>query len=165
MTTLYITGTQIQYYFICKRKLWFFSHYLEMEHTSDLVKLGEILHESSYPRENRKEIMLEGIKIDFMDKTGTIHEVKKTSKMEEAHIWQLKYYLYELKRRGVKDIRGELNYPKLKQTLSVDLEEGDEVRIQQILKDVQRIVSLKKPPQAENMPICSACSYFELCWV
>ncbi|MEM5882418.1 MAG: Dna2/Cas4 domain-containing protein, partial [Candidatus Aenigmatarchaeota archaeon] len=25
-----ITGTQVAYYIVCKRKLWFFSHYIQM---------------------------------------------------------------------------------------------------------------------------------------
>ncbi|MEM3489504.1 MAG: Dna2/Cas4 domain-containing protein, partial [Nitrososphaerota archaeon] len=31
------TGTQVNYYFVCKRKLWFFSHNIELESDSDLV--------------------------------------------------------------------------------------------------------------------------------
>jgi CRISPR-associated exonuclease Cas4 len=42
------TGVQINYYFVCKRKHWFFSHDLNMEHSSDLVLLGKLVHESRY---------------------------------------------------------------------------------------------------------------------
>ncbi|MEM4284287.1 MAG: Dna2/Cas4 domain-containing protein, partial [Candidatus Caldarchaeum sp.] len=42
---LYFTGTQINYYFVCKRKLWFFSHNMELESESDVVLLGKLLHE------------------------------------------------------------------------------------------------------------------------
>ncbi|MEM3192938.1 MAG: Dna2/Cas4 domain-containing protein, partial [Candidatus Parvarchaeota archaeon] len=34
------TGTQVNYYFVCKRKLWFFSHNIELESDSDLVLMG-----------------------------------------------------------------------------------------------------------------------------
>ncbi len=34
-------GTQINYYFVCQRKLWLFSHNLTMEHTSDTVYMDE----------------------------------------------------------------------------------------------------------------------------
>ena len=33
------TGTQVNYYFVCKRKLWLFSRNFEMEQFSDLVLL------------------------------------------------------------------------------------------------------------------------------
>jgi len=45
---LAFTGTQVNYYFVCKRTLWLFSHGLDMEETSDLVLLGRFLHERGY---------------------------------------------------------------------------------------------------------------------
>ena len=43
-----VTGTAINYLFVCPRKLWFFQNHIEMEHTSDLVSMGQLLHEESY---------------------------------------------------------------------------------------------------------------------
>jgi len=85
-----ITATQINYYFVCHRELWFFSHQINMEQNSELVALGKLLHEKSYQREN-KEIQIGPIKIDFIGNDGIIHEVKKTPSIEEAHLWQVKY--------------------------------------------------------------------------
>jgi len=45
-----ITGTHISYYLVCHRKLWLFSHEIRMEHTSDLVSEGRLIHETSYPQ-------------------------------------------------------------------------------------------------------------------
>ena len=42
------TGTQVNYYLICKRKLWLFSRGLEIEEISDLVLLGKLLHERGF---------------------------------------------------------------------------------------------------------------------
>jgi CRISPR-associated exonuclease Cas4 len=49
-TTPFLTGTHINYYFICQRKLYLFDHHLSMEHTSDLVHLRRLVHEESYER-------------------------------------------------------------------------------------------------------------------
>lgn len=68
-----------------------------MEHTSDLVYEGKILHENSYPQrsERYEELEIEGIKIDYYDtRNKVIHEIKKSDKMDAAHEWQLKYYIY-----------------------------------------------------------------------
>ena len=46
----HITGTAINYLYICERKLWFFQNHLEMEHTSEYIALGQLLHEDTYPR-------------------------------------------------------------------------------------------------------------------
>jgi len=45
-----ITATHINYYHICHRKLWLFSNGINMEHTSEMVADGKLLHETSYPQ-------------------------------------------------------------------------------------------------------------------
>ncbi len=82
------TGTQVNYCLVCPRKLWLFSHDLDMEHTPELVMLGKLIHEASYGRE-KKKILIERIKIDFSGKEGVINEIKKSSKLEAAHRYQL----------------------------------------------------------------------------
>ena len=99
-----INGTQINYYFICKTKLWLFSHNIRLEHESDNVALGKQLHEDSFKKE--KEFLIDDlINIDFIkiNDSVEIHEVKKTQKMEESHIYQLLYYMFYLKNE--KDIK------------------------------------------------------------
>lgn len=57
---------------------------------------GRLIHESSYPQRSSRyeEIEIDGIKVDYYDaRNKVIHEIKKSSKMEGAHEWQLKYYL------------------------------------------------------------------------
>lgn len=98
----YITGTEVNYYFICKTKLWLFSHNVQMEREHENVKLGKILHEKSF-RRDEKDIRLGPIAFDFIRKKDKLelHETKKSPKMEEAHKFQILYYLYYLKGRGV----------------------------------------------------------------
>src|SRR6056297_2314092 len=119
-----ITGTHINYYFVCHRKLWLFTNGINMEQSSELVDEGRLIHETAYPRraERYQEIAVEGIKLDFFDpETNTVHEIKKTGKMEQAHEWQLKYYLYMLNRNGISHPKGILEYPRLRQTKEVEL--------------------------------------------
>lgn len=98
----HITGTHVAYAFICKRKLWLFAHGLHCEHESDAVRMGRHIHETTYERET-KELDIDGvIVLDHLDAgRGIIHEVKKSDAMEEAHEWQLLYYLWYLKHKGV----------------------------------------------------------------
>lgn len=105
------TGTQVNYYFVCHRKLWLYSHGLDMEHTSDVVYMGKLISEESYQRE-KKELLIDGaIKIDFLGRDGVIHEVKKSDKVEQAHEFQLLYYLYYLKQKGISNVRGRSIIP------------------------------------------------------
>ena len=159
-----ITGVQVNYYFICKTKLWLFSHFASMEHTSDTVALGKLLHQGSYKRE--KELKLGRISLDFVKKRGiiVIHEVKKSRKLEKAHIYQLLYYLYYLKQKGIEAV-GEINYPLLRKKEKIELKDEHEREIKEILSEIASIIRMEKPPKPEKKKYCRKCSYFELCWV
>ena len=164
-TELKFTGTGINYYFLCRKKLWYFSHGIQMEKNSDAVSLGKLIHETSYERE-RKEIEIDGtIKLDFMDRDKVIHEVKKSDKVEEPHIWQLKYYIWYLRQKGVEGVTGRIHYPRLRKTLDVFLEDGEEKKIEKILGEMRVIVDAELPPEVHRMKICKNCSYHDLCWI
>jgi len=162
---LRFTGTQVNYYFLCKKKLWYFCHDIQMEKNSDAVYLGKLIHETSYEREKKEIDIDDTIKIDFIDKDRVIHEVKKSDKVEEPHIWQLKYYIWYLKQKGVEGVTGKINYPKLRKTQEVILGQGDDERIEAILKEIKDITESDLPPAADKIKICKSCSYLELCWV
>ncbi len=59
-------GTHFNYYQICHRKLWLFANGINMEHVSDAVYDGKLIHEGSYPQrtDRYEEIAVEGIKVD-----------------------------------------------------------------------------------------------------
>ena len=91
-----ITGVMIYYYFVCSRKLWYFCHQINMEDENENVQLGKLLDENSYKRDD-KHIEIDGIiNIDFIHEKNELHEIKKSKSIEEAGIWQVKYYLYYL---------------------------------------------------------------------
>jgi CRISPR-associated exonuclease Cas4 len=138
-----------------------------MEHTSDLVYEGKLIHETSYPQRSEKyqEIEIEGIKIDYYEpKNKIIHEVKKSDKVEVAHEWQLKYYIYVLEKNGINDVTGILEYPALRKTDKIFLSERDRNEIEQIQKNIEGIINSEKCPQAIKQSLCRSCSYYDFCW-
>ena len=164
LTGITITGIKISYYFICKSKLWLFSHNIQMEHNSENVKIGKIINESSYGRD-KKDVMIDNtICVDFIKKRDglEIHEIKKSKKMDDAHRWQLIYYLYYLNQKGV-DAIGVLNYPLLNKKEIVEARDKDFEYIEYIIKDIKAIVS-DKMPKINKKRICKKCSYYEFCF-
>ena len=160
-----ITGIMVYYYFVCKRKLWLFYNDISMEDENELVQIGKFIDSSSYASE-RKHIMInEEINIDFAEHSGVIHAIKKSRNIEEASVWQLKYYLYYLKQYGVENIKAKLDYPLMKQTVDITLEEHDEEKIREILKDIKKIVQADNIPDCLNNNICKKCAYFDLCMI
>lgn len=164
LTPARITGTKINYYFICQRKLWLFNRDISMEQTSNTVSIGKLIHEQSYAREKKELMIDETIKIDFAGKDKVIHEVKKGKSMEKAHKFQMYYYLYYLKKKGVDNLTGCLHYPKLKKKEPVSLDAETEKELEFILVDIQRVMDQEKPPFKINKKFCKKCSYFELCY-
>ena len=161
----HITGTAINYLYICERKLWFFQNHLEMEHTSEYVDLGQLLHEGTYPREKRREWLIDGmVRIDFVDKDGILHDIKSGPAMETAHVMQLCYYLYLLKQKGVSGRKGVINYPRQRRTTEVELTADRERELETAIEQVTQIAALPTPPHADYLKICKSCSYQELCW-
>ena len=157
------TGTEVGYFFICKKKLWWFHHGIEMERDNDRVKMGKIVHQNSYERK-KKEISIDNKIVLDWQADGIIHEVKLTDKMEEAHEFQLLYYIYYLKQKGVEGLKGQIDYPKLRQTKEIELTAEKEAALEKALREMQQIIAMDAPPQVEFMKICRSCSYAELCW-
>lgn len=160
-----ITGVMIYYYEVCKRKLWYFYNEIQMEQGNENVEIGKTIDEETY-RTEKKHINIDNIiNIDFIKSKGILHEVKKSNKIEDASILQVKYYLYFLKKKGVENIKAKIDYPLLKQSIDVELTDEDNIVIEDILLDLQKITSLKNPPYLDKKRICKACAYHDLCFI
>ena len=162
-----ITGTHFNYYQVCRRKLWLFSNGIGTEHTSDLVYEGKLIHEESYPQRSEKyeEIEMDGIKVDYYDaKNKVIHEIKKSDKVEKAHEWQLKYYIYIFEQNGIEGVRGILEYPVLRKKDEIVLSEVDRDRLKEMEKEIIHIIEREDCPPREKKKLCKNCSYFDFCY-
>lgn len=150
-----------------------------MEQESDMVALGRLLDEVSYPRDE-KQLQIEAEapdgtalvgKIDRMKlKQGVLHETKKSRSCEEAHIWQVRFYLWLLYRNGVKrsdgsPFTGQLDYPLLKRTENVVLEAAHVAELEHTVKALCELARREAPPLAlTKRDFCRKCSFEELCF-
>lgn len=162
-----ITGTHFNYYQICKRKLWLFANGINFEHTSDLVYEGKLIHEDSYPQRSSKyeEVEIGGVKVDYYDAMRkVIHEIKKSDKVEAAHEWQLKYYLYVFEQNGIIGCSGLLEYPTLRQTKHIDLSESDRKMLEEMGREINLIIHSDTCPPKDKKRICKNCSYYDFCY-
>jgi len=66
--------------------------------------------------------------------------------------------------KGIEGLRGQIDYPKLRETKEVELTEEREREIERALVEMQEIVAMKTAPHVEWMRVCASCSYAELCW-
>jgi CRISPR-associated exonuclease Cas4 len=135
-----------------------------MERGNENVEIGKLLDENSYMREEKHINIGNVINIDFLRSRGILHEVKKSNNIEEASVWQVKYYLYYLKNHGV-EMKAKIDYPLLKQTLEVELEPGDVSVIENDLGNIMEIVKNPIPPILKQSRICKKCAYYDLCFI
>jgi|SRR5690625_3503831 len=157
-------GLHIQYYFVCKRKLWLYAKNLGQEEGYERVVDGKILHDHAYKRAKKKEIYTEeGFKVDALD-GEYVREIKLSSKMTDADKYQLLFYLYELKKRGLVR-KGLISYTREKRTEEIKLTSDDEKRLDQIIKDIKDILSENNVPKLINKPYCKKCAYYDFCYI
>lgn len=160
-----ITGIMVYYYMVCKRKLWYFYNEISMEDGNENVAIGKVIDEETYKRDDKHININNVINIDFIRSKGILHEVKKSNKIEEASILQVKYYLYYLKKNGVDNIKAKIDYPLLKQSVDVELNQDDIEEIEKILKDIESIVDCNIPSALKKKRICNNCAYHDLCYI
>lgn len=165
LTDMPLTGTHLNYLFICHRKLWLYAHHVEMEQASDRVMIGRQMHEESFARK-KKEVMIDDvISLDFLER-NVVHDVKLTPAMAHAHRAQILYYLWYLKsKKGMTGLTGAINYPKQRRSESVELTPEIEPQVQAWIAEAESIIRQKRPPVIEEpMRICCKCGYQDLCW-
>ncbi len=159
-------ATLFSYYIICPRKAWFFWYGIGMERHSELVEIGKLITETTYSRQKHEISIDEVVALDWVDwKNKIIHEVKKSKALEEAHEWQVKYYLWILEQKGLTGFKGIINYPKHMKIKEVVLTDEDRQLIPKVITEMEQLFQKDKPPMAEKKPFCRKCAYFEMCWV
>lgn len=159
-----ISGLHVQYYFICHRKLWLYSKNLGLEEGHERVVDGTLLHERSYKNADRKELVIDQMfRIDALE-GEYVREVKISSKMTDADKYQLLFYLYQLKKRGLVR-KGLISYSKEKKTEEIVLTEEDEKKIDEIVVKIQGILQSDTAPQLVRKTYCRRCAYFDFCFV
>lgn len=170
-----INATLINLYRVCSRECWLHANGINMEQTSDLVSDGKVIEEESYLQRSEKYTQIElshnlnGItligKIDFFDtKNKIVHETKRSNKVKDAHIWQVKFYLWLLKLQNIPVAKGIIEYPKLKEREEVFIEEMDIIYLENIVDEIKSLLESSICPPVINARICRSCSYYDFCY-
>lgn len=129
---------------------------------------GKLIGNTTYPQRAEKytEIEIGGSKIDFYDsKNKVIHEIKKSNKAEDAHEWQVKYYIWLFEQNGIENVKGVIEYPKLRQTKSIEFRAEDRHYLQNTVQEIKAIIANEDCPPRINKALCRKCSYYDFCYV
>ena len=121
---------------------------------------------TSYPNKTKEvEIPGCGIKVDFCEKDGSIHEVKMSKSVEKAHILQLAYYLKVFADKSEQIKSGTIHYPRLRKTQNIYLTDELRCEVENLEKEIQVITGKKNVPnEFPKRNFCRRCSYCEFCF-
>jgi len=159
-----INGTIVNYYIHCKTQCWLFANKINLEDNSEDVRIGRVLHEIDETKVD--EVSFENIKVDKITKDYVI-EVKKSDSDIEAAKWQLLFYLYILKQKGIIK-KGRLEvFEKNRQNkkrFEIVLDEENEKRLLEIIKDIENLLN-SPMPKPEFQSKCRKCAYYEFCFL
>ena len=132
-----ITGNMINYYYVCNRKLWLFTHNLGFENESSRVQIGKLIDEDSYSK-NEKHVMIDYVvNIDMIKDWNILHEIKKSNSID----------------------------PSIKKRIEIIYTDEDENKIEELLQRIRNIVNLKHAPKIIDDKICRSCAYYEYCYI
>jgi CRISPR-associated exonuclease Cas4 len=160
-----VTGTDIWYYFICKRESWLMSHRIAPDEDDENIEIGRFIHEYRYGRE-KKEVSVETIKMDRIKKEKgqlVVQEIKKSSRFKESARYQLLYYLDTLRQMGI-EAKGELLFPEERNKEDVEWTYEAKAELDQAVANIRNIARLSVPPSPEKINFCKKCAYREYCW-
>lgn len=160
-----ITGSIIQAHIICPRKAWLMSRQICGDQLNENLSIGRLYSEESFKRE-KKEIMIDGNKIDFIKSENgelTLVETKKSSKMIKASRMQLLNYLYAFYKKGY-SVKGEIRIPKEKKIIQIPFTDEERFEIEKVRADIEKLIELDAAPSPKMIGSCKKCSYYEFCW-
>lgn len=161
-----VNGTLINYYFHCKRQCWLHGNRINLEDNSEDVRIGKLIHKIKEEENKQSEISIDNVKIDKLTK-DYLTEIKKSDADIEAAKWQLLFYLDVLNRKGIKR-KGKLEFiekNKSKSTTIVELNEENLSELENVIRDIEKLLSNSSIPDVENAPKCKKCAYFEYCYI
>ncbi|MCT4594808.1 MAG: CRISPR-associated protein Cas4 [Anaeromicrobium sp.] len=160
-----ITGTLVNYYIHCKRQCWLHGNKVNLEDYSELVKIGKQLHHNKLESNKNAEISIENIKIDKI-KGQYLVEYKKSNADIKAASWQVLYYLYILKKKGITK-KGKLicleKNRNVKKTLELRLTDEMIRIIEKTEKHIKELILSEEIPRVKIMAKCKKCAYYTYC--
>ena len=161
-----INGTIVNYYFHCIRQCYLHGNRLNLEDNSEDVKIGKAIHEERSQRNRDTEIAIDNIKLDRLTKEY-LTEIKKSDSDEEAARWQLIYYLYVLKKKGI-NRKGKLEFVEKNKNTRVEIIELNddlEYKLKNCLKEIEALLQQEEIPKVSMQKGCKKCAYYEYCFI
>lgn len=162
-----IKGTDVNYYFICRRRAWMSVHNFYV-----LDKNQFVLHGSYISKKKRRygfrEVKIGRNKIDnlemFQDGDYIVHEFKRGRKALPGDIFQTLHYMNILEQKGYRVRYGIIHLLGTKMVKRVDIDEENIETLYKVYEEVTKMRDQKMPEPVKNYFCTRGCSYTNFCW-
>ena len=157
-------GLLYQHINLCPTRTWLHFHHIDCAHLNRYMQMGSSLHRTAYQGrlDNLWGLGIRPDSVDFVH--HVVSEVKHSRSFVEASVLQLGFYLSVLTDATGVEWEGRLRYPALRKVRTVTLTNEIQQEIVLATYRIHQTVTLSKPPDKQNKPLCVACSYRLLCW-
>lgn len=157
----------MNYYFHCKRQCYLHGNRINLEDNSEIVQIGRAIHEEKAAGSNNAEIEIDNIKLDKLT-SEYLTEIKKSDADEDAAKWQLYYYLYVLKLKGI-ERKGRLQFVEKnkseKKAITLELSPEIELELKTYIAQIEELLERDVIPEPVNKVQCKKCAYYEYCYI
>lgn len=160
-------GTDISYYYICKRRTWLSLHEIMVTDGTQYIKHGNFLSQKQRDY-GYKEVSIGRNKIDNLkvSENGvfTVHEFKRGKNLLTADIMQVSHYMNVIEHSGNLVDHGEIHLLGSKKIKYVQLTREIKNRLNFAYKELTNMLT-EHIPEAKRNYFCShGCSFVEYCW-
>lgn len=158
------TGKELNYLYVCRRKLWLFRHGIRPELENELVQLGMLLGEETFSRQEKEIPIGDAGVLDWADfKDGVIHETKRGKSFGKGDEAQVRFYLWYLNLHGIRAHEAVIHYPERRETQKVPWDEAAAAQVAADIEACEQVIT-GAIPLAERKSFCKKCAYEELCF-
>jgi CRISPR-associated exonuclease Cas4 len=162
-----IKGTDVNYYFICRRRAWMSIHSFYVIDKNEFVEHGSFLN-----NRNRKYgyhgIRIGQNEIDNLeiDKDGNyiVHEFKRGHKALDGDIFQILHYIELLENQGFIVKYGVLHLLGSNKIRIIEKTQDLLSRLENAYENINILRNDKMPAPVKNYYCSHGCSYAFFCW-
>jgi len=160
-------GTDISYFYICKRRAWLSIHEMTITDGTLFVKHGSFLSNKKRTYGYTEMIVgrnkIDNLKLDD-DGYYVVHEFKRGGRLLDADVMQVSHYINVLEHLGNKVRHGEIHLLKTKRIERIYLNDEVKEQLRGTYEELQNMKDTEIPKAELNYFCYHGCSFVEFCW-
>ena len=73
--------------------------------------------------------------------------------------------MYYLEQKGVENVKAKIDFPLIKETKDIVLNNEDRQALQNVIENIKKIINSNIPIDVIQNKKCKKCAYYDLCYI